>query len=205
MSDFPIFFSGEDPLSESLARRCIEDMFPNAEFVGLRPSQGGKDFILEKMLPSYLSMSESQPFLLLLDQDNHICPPSYRREILKKGNASTVPSKMVLCIVTRESESWLLGDMASFASFLNVDMPKKDIEPENLEDAKATLLHLARKSRRFGRELCPEPNSSSKVGPGYNEVLDRFVRNHWRPNAAAKKCPSLNRAIERLKYLKELL
>ena len=112
------------------------------------------------------------------------------------------PDDFLLRLAVTESESWLLADHATFADFLNIAEMKVPDRPDEVSDAKLTVLNLARRSRK--RHIRQEVVSSlypNKPGAGYNEHLCEFVSNHWQPREAAKRSPSLARALLRLAEL----
>ncbi len=197
-----ICFSGEDSLSESLAWRCVAYALPDAEFIPMRPQQGGKDAV-EQNFRGYVGTASSLPFFVMLDLDNAVCPPSAVASLLRKSTLPTLPKNLVLSIVKHEAESWLLGDGARLANFLGIDHKLISDQPETLRNPKEALVKIARKSRQYKRDLCPANNSSASVGTGYNFVLSKFVQNFWRPEVAAINCPTLNRALQRLRALEE--
>ena len=195
-----IFFSGEDILAEALAARCVAHSLPDFQFCSIRPGQGGRSGV-EAKLESYIGTARSIPFLVMLDLDDAPCPPGLRSSLLRKAKTIALPSKMVLSVVTRESEAWILGDAERLANFLGIDAHRVPASPENLRDPKKVVVQLAEFSRQYKREICPEPDN--KVGPGYNDVLRKFVREQWRPDISAQNCPSLTRTLDRLASLKE--
>lgn len=192
-----IAFSGEDSLSEALAQRCVAHALPAAEFFPMRPSQGGNSAVIEN-LPSYAAIAGDLPILVMLDLDAAECAPSLRNTLLHQANLQEVPRRLVLSIAVREVESWVLGDRDHLSDFLVVARNMFPDEPELLDDPKRELVRLAGYSRRHKNELCPDAGSSAKVGPGYNDVLSNFVLQCWRPDVAARCCPSLQRTLRRL-------
>jgi hypothetical protein len=203
MTNNLLFFSGEDVLAEALASRCVLQVLPDFHFQSIRPFQGGKDWLLKYKMPGYFATAERVPFLLMIDQDAGDCPPSVRAEILRFANRQGIPAKLVLSVVTRESEAWLLGDGEMLAGFLDIDSVQIPTSPESENDPKSVLLSCANFSQRYREEICPTNACHSRVGPGYNAVLSAFVRENWRPLEAAKRCPSLKRTLDRLEQLKE--
>lgn len=197
-----IAFSGEDTLSEALARRCVSHTLPETEFCSMRPNQGGNAAVRDKF-SSYLQTARGYPFLVILDLDDLACPPALRAELLRRAGATDLPQSFVLSVVAREAEAWVLGDRTSLASFLAVDLAMLPVAPEHLPDPKATLVQIGRNSRTYRADLCPRAGTSAKVGAGYNDVLSDFVQSHWRPDVAALSCPTLQRTLERLRRLTE--
>ncbi len=195
-----IAFSGEDQLSEELAKACVNQCLPEYQFMSWRPRQGGASGVL-KNFASYVRTAQGVPIFVCLDQDQKECPPSFRQELLKKNNLSDLPDKMILSIATREAEAWLMADSIRLSQFLDVSVNSFPQYPENTLDPKAELLKIAKNSSKYADALCPIDGLGSKVGPEYNEVLCEFVKRYWRPSIAQKNCPSLARALSRLANL----
>lgn len=140
------------------------------------------------------------PWLVLRDMDHDAdCAPALVSCLL-----SRVSPLMTFRIVVREIEAWLMADRESFSNFFGINENKLPEDPELLEDPKGVLINLARTSRkRVIREyIIPRMGSGAEVGPAYNSTLSEFVRDHWRPDVAARKSDSLGRCLKRLKELK---
>ncbi len=77
------------------------------------------------------------------------------------------------------------------------------MDPESLQDPKAALVNLARRSRsRDIREgLVPGDKGGRDVGPTYTSQLVEYVDSLWRPEVAAQYSDSLFRAIQSLKEI----
>lgn len=197
-----IYFSGEDEVAEALARRCVEHVLPEMIFYSIRPRQGGIDGVISKF-PSYLSTSRNYPFFVMIDLDNKECPPSVRSDLLAALNITDLPRQLILSIVKRESEAWVLGDSNGIAQYLGI--PNRDItgSPEELADPKVAIIDLARTSARYRDEICPDPRGDAKVGPGFNFRLREFLKLQWNIEAAAERCPTLMRTLERLNKLRD--
>jgi hypothetical protein len=195
-----VFFSGEDIVSEAAARRCTELCLPDFDFHSVRPLQGGREGVLQSF-QSYVKQAEALAFFVLLDQDDYACPPSLRNALLQPIGRASLPRRLVVSIATREVESWVLSDRTSFSDFFGLNERELPTDPERLEDPKRALVHACRKSKEYYRQMCPPRDLSAKVGPGYNDLLCRFIEKYWRPEIAAVGCPSLKRTIVRLSAL----
>jgi hypothetical protein len=198
-----ISFSGEDGLSEALARRCVAYSLPDSDFHSMRPAQGGKEAVKVKF-PSYLRSATAYRFFVMLDLDDVSCAPALRAELLGSANVADLPRNLVLAVVKREAEAWVLGDRDSLARFLDVKSAIIPQRPEELADPKATLVQIARRSVVYRKDFCPKKGTTSKVGAGYNDIVSDFVRNHWRPDVAANTCGTLHRTLERLRNMNGL-
>jgi len=175
-------------------RRLIRELAPRWT-VSLVDKCGGVDRMRSQM-PRYRQASHVMRHLLLADLDRHSCPPA----LLSAWGARSEPRRLMLRIAVREVESWLLGDRAGVAGWLQVPAVKVPAQPEAEADPKATLLALGRRSRsrRFASEFCPAPGSSASQGPLYNAHVSRFVNDHWNLAAARTAVPSLERACLRI-------
>ena len=112
---------------------------------------------------------------------------------------------MRLRVVVHQIEAWLMADAERFAQFFGVrrrDLPEW---PEALPNAKATVVSLASASRRAAvrADMTPRPRSGRTVGPAYTSRIIEFARSSggWRPEVAAKRAPSLDRCLSRLREL----
>jgi hypothetical protein len=80
-------------------------------------------------------------------------------------------------------------------------------DPDAELDPKATLVNIARRSRKRAivDGLVPRPGSGRKVGEAYAGMVADFVRatpRPWRPEVAALHSDSLRRCIAALETLK---
>lgn len=197
-----IGFSGEDELSEALAQRCVAHVLPEITFYSMRPRQGGVSGV-RKQFGTYVATANHFPILVMIDLDKEDCPPSVRSGLLATHRISALPRQLILSIVKRESEAWLLGDSDGIAEYLGV--PDRDItgSPEELADPKVAIIELAQTSPRYRDEICPDKKGDAKVGPGFNFRLSEFVKRQWNVETAADRCPTLMRTLERLNNLKD--
>lgn len=197
-----IGFSGEDELSEALAQRCVEYVLPEMTFHSMRPRQGGVSGV-KKQFGSYVATANHFPILVMIDLDDEECPPSARSSLLASHRIADLPRLLILSIVKRESEAWVLGDRDGIAGYLGI--PNRNItgSPEELADPKVSIMELAQTSPRYRDEICPDAKGDAKVGPGFNFRLTEFVKRQWDVKIAARNCPTLMRTLERLNNLKD--
>lgn len=163
--------------------------------------RNGKPHLLRR-LPGYNEAAKYSPWLVVIDLDRADCAVTERLRYLPN------PSRlMCFRIAVREAEAWLLADHAEMARFLGVSQDLMPGRPEELDDPKAALLALARRSRRRDvREgLVPRSGSGAQVGPTYASDIREFAMTRWRPLEAAKSAPSLARCVENLKALRKAL
>lgn len=190
----PLNLAFEDLLLESIATRILKRR-PNQYATRTIYNSGGNQY-LRRTINGFNNAAKGTPFLVLTDLDRFECPQALIDDWLNAPKHAN----LLLRVAVREAEAWLLADAANFAGFLGIRL---ELVPENIEaieDPKQTLINLARRSprRNIREDLCPRPNSTSRVGPNYNGRLASFVSSNWRPELARAKSESLDRAIMRL-------
>lgn len=162
----------------------------------------GKQTLLKK-LAGYNAAAAFSPWFVLIDLDQDgPCPGGKRAEWLANPAAL-----MCMRIAVREAEAWLLADSERIAQFLGVSAALISPSPEELDDPKATIVSLARRSRRreIREGLVPREGSGASVGPTYASNLRDFASSKWRPLVAAENAPSLKKCILRLQELAAML
>ena len=196
----PILVHGavEGLIDEAVLRRLVREAGaePGAIF-----GKEGKSFI-KKRIVGYNRAAEFEPWLVLIDLDHDADCAAPVSTLWLPHPAS----HMCFRIAVREIEAWLLADSERLARFLGVKRSSVPTDPESLDDAKGTMIEIARSSRRHRivRDMVPRLGSRRKIGPAYNFRLIQFVtgpKNTWRPEVAAKSADSLNRCIIRLEQL----
>lgn len=180
----------EGSLDETVGRRIAEHVGWSVSTVyGKR----GFSYIKEKISGFNLSAA-SMPILVLADMmDTRMdCPPSVVNAWLPQRD-----SRMLLRVVVREIESWLLADRSSVAKFLRVPADKVPAEPENLEDPKQVLINLARRSRSatIRRLLVPAHGSTATEGPAYTSEMQHFAQVQWSIEEARRRSRSLDACL----------
>jgi hypothetical protein len=158
----------------------------------------GKVALLRR-LSGYNKAAEIQPWFVLVDLDHdEDCPPPFRRRHL--------PSEarlMCFRVETREVEAWLLADREGISWFLSVGERLVPADVEALDDPKAVVVGLARRSRRrdIRDDMVPRPGSGRKEGPAYASRPIEFAQSYWRPEVAAGSCESLRRSMKCLRQI----
>ncbi len=114
---------------------------------------------------------------------------------------------MCFRVAVHAVEAWLLADTERMAAFLGIPTERMPLNPDTVLDPKASLIDLARQSRRkvIRGDIVPREGSGSRVGPGYAGRLIEFVtatERSWRPDVAAERSDSLRRCMESLQTLK---
>jgi hypothetical protein len=158
----------------------------------------GKSSLRQK-ITGYNNAAKRTPWIILVDLDrDDDCAPPLRNTWL----AQPAP---YLCfrVAVRAVEAWLLADAARLAAFLGVPQSRVPSDPEGLEEPKATMVNLARSSRRraIREDMVPREGGGRRVGPAYSSRLNEFVSSSWRPEVAARRSDSLRRAIDCLQRL----
>jgi hypothetical protein len=158
---------------------------------------------IDKNIAGYNNAARFAPWLVLRDLDQDApCAPDLVQSLLPQP-----ASQMVLRIAVRAAESWLLADPESISKFLAIDPNRIPQAPETLNDPKAILVDLARKSRlrSIREDLTPAPGTTARIGPAYTARVSEFARRSWRPRIAATRAPSLRRCIKALNDLRSRL
>lgn len=187
----------EDDLSEAILRQLLKSNGDKFE-VRACHKRGGFGYF-KKRIHGFNAAAKIFPFFVLTDLDKEECPPVLIKEWgLEKRNPN-----LIFRIAVREVEAWLLADKTNFASYIGVS---KDLFVNNVEkisDPKQALINLARRShkRKIKDSLVPEENSTAKIGKNYNPCLIDFVNNKWDYSGAAKKSPSLMKALEAIRKI----
>lgn len=197
MPPAPIAFSAavEGPTDEAVLRRVVEHL---GATLGPVYGKTGKATLL-RQLHSYNQAAQFWPWIVLVDLDRDAeCAPPARTQWLP-----TTATHMCFRIAVREIESWLLADRETLADFLGVALSRIEANPEALDDPKATLVNLARRSRRRGIrvDMVPRPESGRSEGPAYTSRLIEYAQGFWRPEIAAQHADSLQRLCRRVAEL----
>ncbi len=185
---------------EAVARRII---LSTRHEMGTCYGKRGAAYIQDR-IHGFNNATRSLPLLVLLDHmDTGLdCPPEVA--------SSLVPNRrplLLLGVVVRELESWLLADLKGLAGFLKVAIGRVPRNPEEVEDPKRTLVNLARRSRsrRVREALVPREGSTSQEGVLYTSEMMRFVHQYWSIDAARQRAQSLDRCLRRLEELPKAL
>ena len=187
----PISILVEGDLDETVARKIIE---AEEGVVGNVYGRKGVSYI-EKNIEGFNGYAQGTPVLTLvdlMDLDSN-CPAEVVREWLPHRH-----EQMLLRLVVREIESWILADRTSISRFFGLRKALIPHHPEQLEDPKAKLVDLARSSQRQGlrNAIVPDDPTMNDEGPTYTIRMQRFVRNQWSVREALENAPSLHRCIE---------
>lgn len=187
----PIDIAVEDPLSEALLRKII-DQSGRSYQVDTCYNRGGFGY-LRKQIRGFNSAAKGKPFLVLTDLDRAECPVTLIKEWLP------VPKhpNLMFRVAVKETESWLLADRTGLAQFLGIRESLVPGEPDTISDPKQCLINLTAKSknRALRSDIIPLPGSTAKQGRNYNGQLIPFVQRSWNHLAAMNRSPSLYRTV----------
>ena len=154
---------------------------------------------LRRQVQGYNHAARQLPWMILvdLDQDAECAPP-----LCEEWVPNPAP---FLCfrVAVREIESWLMADAESLSGFLSVSPNRIAADPEQIQEPKAEMVNLARRSRRrdIREDMVPREGSGRLVGPAYASRLIEYVETLWRPKAAIEHAESLRRANSCLRRL----
>jgi hypothetical protein len=188
----------EGIVDEAVARTLIRHA---GAAVGDVYGKHGKAFLRQK-IAGYNNAARRTPWLILvdLDQEEQCAPPLV--------NAWLAHPARHLCfrVAVREVEAWLMADAERLSPFLRVPRNRIPAIPETLDNPKATMVSLARRSARgaIQQDMVPRDGSGRQVGPAYASRLIEFASTSWRPEVAAGHADSLRRTIDCLKRFAEI-
>jgi len=189
----------EGIVDEAVIRRVVEHVGLTC---GTVYGKKGKAY-LRKRLPQYNQAARFAPWLVVadLDQDAECAPDLVRMTLPNPAG------EMRFRVAVRAIEAWLFADAENLAAFLGIPKVRIPSNPEAEMNPKATLVNLARRSRRrkIREDMVPREGSGGRVGPGYAGRLINFATTAghlWRPEIALQHSDSLQRCMEALLTLK---
>jgi hypothetical protein len=190
----------EGAVDEVVLQRILEMI---GLFCGETFGKNGRPDVLSK-LPKFDQAARFTPYVAVVDLDQAPeCAPSLVQQYLPRPSAG-----MRFRVAVHAVEAWLLADIDALAEFLVVPRTRFPSFPDAEPDPKATLVNLARRSRRrdIREDMVPRPGSGAKVGPAYPARLIEYVTvassAQWRPEEAARRSDSLQRCIAALTTLR---
>ena len=183
----------EGSLDEAVVRRLISHAGGRAGDVYIKSGKSN----LRKKIDGYNNAARREPWIVLVDADAD-CAPSLRNDWLPEPEP-------YLCfrVAVREIEAWLMADAETLARFLSTAQSRIPPDPESLGDPKQVMVDLARKSQKkeIRADMAPREDSGRSEGPAYSSQLIEYAASSWRPEVAALKSKSLQRAIRCLRRL----
>lgn len=185
----------EGPVDEAVVRKLVD--LAGGRTGGVYGRNGRP--ALRQRISGYNNAARHSPWVVLVDLENEAdCAPPIRDEWVP----APAPN---LCfrVVVRAVEAWLMADEQTLASYLSVRPARIPAVPEEVDHPKDAMVSLARQSRRKDilQDMVPRERSGRRVGPAYTSRLIEYVQEHWRPEVAAKRSESLQRAIRCLRRL----
>ena len=155
--------------------------------------------LLRQKIAGYNNAARWAPWIVLVDlnHDGECAPP------LRDAWLAQPAAHLCFRVAVRMVEAWLLADTERVAAFLGIARSKVPANPEGLDEPKTTMVNLARSSRRkaIREDMVPREGGGRQVGPAYSSRLIEFASSSWRPDVAAARSNSLQRAIRCLKRL----
>ena len=155
---------------------------------------------LIKNIRGYAQAANYMPWLVLCDLDYDECPPTLIEHRIRTRIPASPP---LLCfrVAVRTVEAWLLADPA-LATFLGINTALLPGRPEHETRPKDKLVELALRSPRPEiRNGVGGDRKTAQPGGSYTHELSHFVRNHWNPQRAAQRSPSLQRTLNAVQHL----
>ncbi|HTU11182.1 MAG TPA: hypothetical protein VMG08_09825 [Allosphingosinicella sp.] len=151
-------------------------------------------------LRGFAAASTYSPWLVFRDLDAAPCAPALLEKILPERDEYP---NLLLRIVVREVESWIIADRTNLAQFLGVSLTKIPLDPESLAHPKEAMILLANQTRhrKIRDGLVPRGGSGASVGPEYNSILEAYIWDKWSIEGAAANAPSLSRLLQRFQIL----
>lgn len=194
--------AAEDVLCESVARRLVSDYLPDADIREPVLGLSGRDDLRQRIRSCNSIAEYIGPVFVVTDSDRpDPCPPQLLSDWLSGFHASR---RLLLRFAVLEVEAWIMADRSGCATWLRVSEAIVSRDPENEIDPKRRIVQLAgrSRSRRIREAIVPQGGAvTTRVGPGYNTEISRFVLEDWNPEVARRHAPSLDRAIRRLTEL----
>ncbi len=151
---------------------------------------------IKRNIQSYNEASKYTPFFVLTDLDQTECAPILIKEWIRFSKHQN----LIFRVAVKEVESWLLADREGFASYAAVAMKRLPDNPDVIDDPKAFLFDIIKKSRKRSQKEDILPRyEGDRIGPNYNGRLSEFVVDSWDIERAVRYSPSLQRAYNHLK------
>lgn len=187
----------EGALDEAVLRRILSSLG-----IGILHTYGkrGKDYLRAKV-HGYNDAARHGWWVVLVDLNEEAeCAPPLVQAWLPQRNRN-----LQLRVVVRAIEAWLLADTEAIARFLKVPVATIPTKPEEEAKPKLTLINIARRSRSraIREDVAPRPHIPNTEGADYTSRLIEFASQHWNPDRAAGRSPSLKRTLASLSRWKE--
>ena len=184
----------EDSLSETVAKKILAETNKNYEIVNTLFWDKNK---IQNKIKDINKSAKGHVFFVLTDQDtDDNCPPVEMEKLNEP-----IHHNLLYRFAVMEIESWVLAHRKAFSNFLSIPLNKIPSDTDAILKPKESLIELAKRSRstRIRKDIVPQDNSTSRVGPDYNGRLGEFVIKHWDVNSACQSSASLKRTFAKLK------
>lgn len=194
----PVQIVFEDMISETVIRKLLA-YFKKYTVTASYNKHGFGG--IKRDIRSYNQASRYTPFLVLTDLDQKECAPV----LVKEWITFEQHPNLIFRVAVREIESWLLADRESFASYAGIVKKNLPGNPDIIEDPKAFLLNIIRKSRKksLKEDILPRYEGDI-IGPNYNARLSEFVMKYWDIDKAVKNSPSLRKTYDHIKRFSQV-
>lgn len=205
-----VFIVGEDPVTRAILSRVIKDFAPHLRVIGSLPARGSQ---LKSKVGEFNKLSETNPVILLSDQDTEDCAPQAKKKLLTGISQN---DDFVVNIAADEAESWLLADKKGFANYLKIDenaMPDSTEQKFGGPRARKEISVPLKSSYYLTHELIRNSHNKnlreqisaveSCKGPEYNDAICPFIDEKWDIQAAQSNSYSLQGMIKRVEELDE--
>jgi hypothetical protein len=191
-----VYILVEGSLDATVARRIVNHCGGS---VGTVYGRKGLPYI-EERIDDFNQSAQGIPILALVDlmDTGFDCPVDVVEHWLPHREAD-----MLLRVVVREIESWILADRTGIARYFGIREPLVSHHPERLDDPKKALVDLARSSQyqSLRNDIVPEDPTVNAQGPAYISRMQSFVRERWNIGPAKQRSASLRRCMEAVRRL----
>ena len=162
-------------------------------------SVNGKGAI-DARIQKYWEASQIIPHVIFrdVDYDEGACPVALRSALSSKTPGDS--PNLLIRIVDQCIESWMLADRRGIAEFCGVSPARVKIPASH---HKSYLLSMFREAKL--KDAVAHVDNELDFGPAYELHVQRFMTTAWNAGRAADDSPSLRRALQRLRALRERL
>lgn len=162
-------------------------------------SVNGKGAI-DARIQKYWEASQIIPHVIFrdVDYDEGACPVALRSALSSKTPGDS--PNLLIRIVDQCIESWMLADRRGIAEFCGVSPARVKLPASH---HKSYLLSMFREAKL--KDAVAHVDNELDFGPAYELHVQRFMTTAWNAGRAADDSPSLRRALQRLRDLRERL
>lgn len=187
----------EGVTDEPVLRKLVESEGLRVDVVYRMGGHG----LLDARVKKYAAAARFSRWFIVRDLDQHPCAKNLKEKLLTEA-----PRGLSFRLAVREVEAWLLADWDAFTKFFRTRGGDTGEDPEKIPDAKRVLLEGLRQSEdpRVRSRYVREADNALAFGPEYLSGLQDYVAKAWQPRRAARRAPSLERAILDLRRLRSV-